>query len=79
MQPATSIRTLAQLAVKPLRRLPGCALGVAFSIHSAGIVIDNFSEGALVLAPTNYSPGLVQVQTGLKGTSLSRPAELLQG
>jgi hypothetical protein len=66
MQPATSIRTLARPAVKPFLGLLGYALGLAFAVHStAGIVIDNFSEGALVLAPTNFSPGLFQVQTGL--------------
>ncbi len=34
-------------------------------VHAGAAVIDDFSQGAALLAPTNYSPAVVVLQTGL--------------
>jgi len=37
--------------------------------HASAAVIDNFSQGAALLKPTNYSPAVVVLQTGLDTNS----------
>jgi hypothetical protein len=44
------------------------ALAVAL-VSSDAAVIDNFSQGAALLQPTNYSPAVVMLQTGLNTNS----------
>jgi len=43
-----------------------CAIAV---VHADAAVIDNFSQGAALLEPTNYSPAVVVLQTGLDTNS----------
>lgn len=54
---------------RKLRSL-ACVFGFAMAIvHADAAVIDNFSQGAALLQPTNYWPAAVVLQTGLNTNS----------
>jgi len=57
-------------AERPRLRSLVCVLGCAMAIvHAGAAVIDDFCHGAALLEPTNYSPAVVVLQTGLDTNS----------